>query len=212
MRELIEGLKATGIRHPKVLKAMQAVDRLQFVDKSMQAFAQLNESLPIACEQTISQPYIVAAMTQAILRETAPGKVLEIGTGSGYQAAILAEIFEQVHTIERIDTLYHLAKSRFQRLGYDNIHCYLADGADGLAECAPFDAIMVTAATAQVPPALLNQLSPDGGRLVLPVGTTDQAQMLTLIHRHGDEYEQRILESVLFVPLLSGLRRNDSND
>ncbi|MFI4938551.1 MAG: protein-L-isoaspartate(D-aspartate) O-methyltransferase [Candidatus Berkiellales bacterium] len=202
--ELIQELKRQGINHPKVLQVMQAMPRDKFVLPVYKKSAYDNRALPIHCQQTISQPYVVALMTQALLENvTATEKVLEIGTGSGYQAAILSKLFEHVWTIERIKTLHHDAKKTITKLGIHNIHYSLADGSLGWPDKAPFDGILVTAAANTVPSQLLNQLKPDGGVLIIPIGGPHQVQKLTLIKRQGEEFETSVLELVSFVPLIA---------
>lgn len=202
VNHLITELKLNGITHPGVLDAMAHVPREKFVLSKLKARAYDNVALPIENEQTISQPYIVALMTQALFTHPAPQKILEIGTGSGYQAAILGTLFKEVWTIERIEKLYHKAQNVLKALGYDNVHCVLGDGTKGLALHAPYDGIIVTAATATIPASLLEQLSPKGGVLVIPVGSMHQVQKLTLIKRHHHHYDKSILELVSFVPLI----------
>ncbi|MCK5383101.1 MAG: protein-L-isoaspartate(D-aspartate) O-methyltransferase, partial [Gammaproteobacteria bacterium] len=159
-------------------------------------------ALPIGYNQTISQPYIVAAMTDLIISGQ-PQKVLEIGTGSGYQAAVLAPLVSKVYTVERIKPLAEQARQRFRKLGLRNVRASYSDGTEGLPEFAPYDAIITTAAAEKIPQALLEQLSPDGGRLVIPVGGYDR-QVLTLVTRNGDTFEKADLDPVIFVPLLTG--------
>lgn len=205
-RMLIEQLQAEGIRDPRVLAALERVPREKFVLENLQQLAYENTSLPIGCEQTISQPYVVARMSELILSAGQTRSVLEIGTGSGYQAAILAQLFERVYTIERIRELYDTACERFQRLGYANIHTLYGDGFLGWPEHSPYDAIIVTAAAARVPQTLLDQLSPETGRLVMPVGEFyDPPQRITLITRQGDDLQQIWLDAVRFVPMQHGL-------
>jgi protein-L-isoaspartate(D-aspartate) O-methyltransferase len=204
---LIAGLRAGSkyappIRDERVLAAMQAVPRHLFVDEALATRAYEDTALPIGRGQTISQPWVVARMTEALLETGVPAKVLEIGTGSGYQAAVLAQLVPQVYTVERIDELQRLARRRFRKLGLDNIKCRYDDGRTGWSEHAPFDAIIVTAATAALDAALLAQLAP-GGVLVAPVGGSGGQQLLRL--RHTPEgIQQETLGSVVFVPLLGG--------
>ncbi len=201
--QLIHELKQSGITHPAVLNAIASVPRENFVLSKLKDKAYDNVALPIDKEQTISQPYVVALMTQALFNHPHPQKILEIGTGSGYQAAILATIFKEIWTIERIEALYIKAKHTLQKLNYTNVHCTWADGNKGWLEHAPYDGIIVTAATATIPPALLEQLSPQGGILVIPLGATHEVQKLTLIKRQDNHYEKSVLELVSFVPLRS---------
>jgi len=201
--ELIKTLKEQGITHPKVLNALMAIPRDAFVLPHLKSRAYANVALSIDCAQTISQPYIVALMTQAIMAHPKALKILEIGTGSGYQSAVLASLFPEVWTIERIPELFHCAQERLNKLGFTNIHFKLGDGTKGWSEAGPFDAIIVTAATPHVPPALLKQLSPHGGLMVIPLGSTSQVQVLTLLEKKGESVEKHFLEQVAFVPLIA---------
>lgn len=188
-----------GVADPRVLEAMRNVPRHLFVDRSLWDRAYGDHALPIGYGQTISQPYIVALMTERA--QVSPGdRVLEIGTGSGYQAAVLAEITDQVYTIEIIEPLARQARDRLRALGYRRLQARTADGYFGWPEAAPFDAILVTAAPDHIPPPLLGQLK-DGGRLVVPVGPPGLVQTLWLITRHGDRNAFENLGPVLFVPL-----------
>ncbi len=189
-----------GVKDPKVLEAMGTVKRHLFVDESLQDKAYRDHPLPIGEGQTISQPYVVAYMTEALaLKET--DRVLEIGTGSGYQAAILAEIVREVFTIEIKPGLYQSARERLHLLGYKNIRLKLGDGYLGWPEEAPFDAIMITASTNRIPPPLLSQLK-EGGRLVVPLGRTGFYQDLTLVRKEKGKYQTVDLGAVAFVPLV----------
>jgi protein-L-isoaspartate(D-aspartate) O-methyltransferase len=183
-----------------VVTALRAVERHRFVPEREKPFAYDNRPLPIGHGQTISQPYIVALMTD-LIDPQAGDKVLEIGTGSGYQAAVLAEIVDTVFTIEIIEPLYATAAERLGRLGYDNVVTRLGDGYFGWPEAAPFDAIVVTAAPSHVPPPLVQQLA-KGGRMVIPVGGRWSTQQLLLIERTADdEILTRQVAPVRFVPL-----------
>jgi protein-L-isoaspartate(D-aspartate) O-methyltransferase len=193
-------LRGRDIRDPRVLRAMAKVPRHLFVPPHLRAQAYADRPLPIGQGQTISQPYIVALMTQ-LVRPQPGDKVLEIGTGSGYQAAVLAELAGEVYTIEIIPELAEQAKRRLKELGYENIHVRTGDGYKGWPEVAPFDAIVVTAAPSHVPPPLLEQLA-DGGRLVIPVDTSIYQQTLKLITRQGDNYREEDITGVAFVPLV----------
>ncbi len=199
---LIEyGLRNRGITDAAVLRAMREVPREQFVDEEMREFAYRDSPLPIGSGQTISQPYIVALMTEA-LELSSRERVLEIGTGSGYAAAVLSKIAKEVYTVERLGDLAKSAQARLERLGYRNVHVLHADGTLGWEEQAPFDAIVVTAGGPQVPPALLEQLR-IGGRLVIPVGQENCEQRLMRIVRLGNgRFAQEDLGGVLFVPLI----------
>ena len=196
-RMVAEQLAARDIVDPVVLEVMRQVPRHLYVPGHLQEQAYTDGALPIGERQTISQPYIVACMTQA-LQLSQTDKVLEIGTGSGYQAAVLAEIVNQVYTIEIIPALAASARARLARLGYDNVEVRTGDGYLGWPEQAPFDAIIVTAAPDHIPPALVEQLK-DGGRLVLPVG--DFYQELVRVVRRGDETRAETLLPVRFVPM-----------
>jgi protein-L-isoaspartate(D-aspartate) O-methyltransferase len=193
---------APPIRDERVLDAMLNVPRHLFVDEALATRAYEDTALPIGRGQTISQPWVVARMTEALLEFGTPAAVLEIGTGSGYQAAVLAQLVDQVYTVERIDELQRLARRRFRRLGIENVKCRYDDGRVGWAEFAPFDAIIVTAAAAALDPALLEQLAPDGV-LVAPVGGSGGQQLLRL-RRTDEGVSQEILGAVVFVPLLGG--------
>ncbi len=183
-----------------VIKALRDVERHRFVPPGERRYAYENRPLPIGHGQTISQPYIVALMTD-LVAPAADDVVLEVGTGSGYQAAILAEIVGHVYSIEIIEPLYESATGRLAMLGYDNVTTRLGDGYYGWAEHAPFDAIVVTAAASHVPPPLIEQLKP-GGRLVIPVGGRFMTQQLLLIEKTDDgEIITRQIAAVRFVPL-----------
>lgn len=193
-------LAGRGISDDRVLAAMAEVPREAFVPPKLREFAYEDSPLPIEAGQTISQPYIVARMLEAL--DLAGGEtVLDIGTGSGYAAAVLSRIADRVHTIERHGELYELARRRFEELGYDNIEARHGDGTLGWPEAAPFDAIQAAAGGPEVPRVLLEQLR-DGGRLVIPIGETLQLQHLVRVTRYGDEYETQKLEPVRFVPLI----------
>jgi len=195
----------TGARDiaPEVINALAEVPRHRFVPESLQEQAYYNGPLPIGHGQTISQPYIVALMTH-LLRVGSDSVVLEVGTGSGYQAAVLSRLVSRVYSIEIIPALYEVATRRLAELGYDNVETRLGDGYGGWPEHAPYDGIVVTAATPHIPPALVEQLKP-GGRLVVPVGSTWGAQTLTAVECDGSgaTREQPVLP-VAFVPLTRG--------
>jgi protein-L-isoaspartate(D-aspartate) O-methyltransferase len=190
-------IEARGVGDPLVLDAMRSVPRDRFVRKVDRSFAYSDGPLPIGYGQTISQPYIVALMTE-LLRPDDTMKVLEIGTGSGYQAAVLAEIVDRVYTIEIVPELGASSKKLLAELGYENIQVRVGDGFAGWPEEAPFDAVIVTAAPAKVPQPLLDQLKV-GGRLVIPVGK--YAQDLVLITRTETGYDRRSITGVRFVPM-----------
>lgn len=202
---LVERLVAEGISDKRVLHAMREVPRHLFMEEAMASHAYDNTALPIGHAQTISQPVVVAKMTEAALGDAESGtkRVLEIGTGSGYQAAVLACVFDEVFSLERIDDLSRMARRRLRKLGYSNVRARHDDGCAGWPEKAPFDAIVITAGGAAVDERLLEQLG-DGGRLIAPVGGADE-QRLLLFTRHGDDYEQQDLGAAVFVPLLGGL-------
>jgi len=199
---LIMGLRRAGITDSRVLGALERVPREAFVDAAFLDQAWEDRALPIAQGQTISQPFVVAFMTQA-LELTDRTKVLEIGTGSGYQAAVLARVARRVYTVERHKELMATAERRFARLGLHNLHTWIGDGWKGWPEQAPFEAIIVTAAAPEVPQALLDQLG-DGGRLVIPVGRSSDVQKLVRYRRDGDNVTEEPLLDVRFVPLVPG--------
>ncbi|PSJ46575.1 protein-L-isoaspartate O-methyltransferase [Zobellella endophytica] len=199
-QQLYRQLQQQGIKDERVLQAIARLPRAQFVDEAMAHKAWENSALPIGFGQTISQPYIVARMTEILLSRQ-PGRVLEIGTGSGFQTAVLAQLVEQVFTIERIKALQYQARRRLQRLDLHNVATKHGDGWQGWASKAPFDAILVTAAASQTPQALLAQLA-EGGRMVIPVGQSSQT--LWLYERTGDSFPRTELEAVRFVPLVQG--------
>jgi len=200
---LVERLRQHGISDERVLRAIGATPRHEFVDEALSSRAYEDTALPIGQSQSISQPYIVARMTEALLDGGTPEKVLEIGTGSGYQAAILAQLVPQVFTVERIEELLKLARRRFHGLKLHNIYTRHADGFQGWPSQAPFDGIIVTAAAPQVPESLLEQLKP-GAVLVIPV-ERNGVQRLLSIRRTGDDFEEADLGGVIFVPMLDGL-------
>jgi protein-L-isoaspartate(D-aspartate) O-methyltransferase len=198
--EMIEKqLRRRGISAAEVLAAMQKVPRHEFVPVELRGQAYDDAPLPIGGGQTISQPYIVAAMTAALHLQ--PGnRVLEVGTGSGYQAAVLSLLAREVFTIERQPDLASSASQRLAHLGYATVHVHCGDGTLGLPEFAPFDAILVAAAAPSVPKPLLDQLA-EGGRIIIPVGDAD-SQELQLIEKRGDALPSRMLEGCRFVPLV----------
>jgi protein-L-isoaspartate(D-aspartate) O-methyltransferase len=192
-------IRSRGVADPLVLRAMEAVPRHEFVLEEYLTMAYSDGPLPIGHGQTISQPYIVALMTE--LLQLQPGeRVLEIGTGSGYQAAVLAEITDEVYSMEIIPELAESAHARLGALGYEGIHAIQADGYFGWEEHAPYDAIIVTAAPDHIPPSLVEQLK-DGGRMVIPVGPVGWYQTLWLITKEGGEVEYHNKGGVQFVPL-----------
>jgi protein-L-isoaspartate(D-aspartate) O-methyltransferase len=198
---MVASIAARGIRDGHVLAAMAAVPRERFVPPALTDEAYGDRPLPIGEGQTISQPYIVAVMTEA-LRLTPSDRVLEIGTGSGYAAAVLAEIAAHVYTIERLGALAASARRRLSDLGYENVHVRCDDGTKGWPQHAPYDAIVVTAGGPEVPEALLEQLAV-GGRLVMPVGDLAFGQRLVRVLREAaDRYRHDDLGAVAFVPLI----------
>lgn len=200
MQTLLTQLRQQGIQDERLLRAIEAVPRERFVDEALEHKAYENTALPIGSGQTISQPYMVARMTE-LLNLTPTSRVLEIGAGSGYQTAILAHLVQHVCSVERIKGLQWQAKRRLKQLDLHNVSTRHGDGWQGWASRGPFDAIIVTAAPPEIPPALMEQLD-DGGILVLPVG--EQAQILKRIQRQGNEFTIDIVEAVRFVPLVKG--------
>ena len=198
---MLSRLREQGIKDELVLSAMGEIPRHIFVDEALSIRAYEDVSLPIGFGQTISQPYIVARMTEVLRNGGALGKVLEIGTGCGYQTAVLSKIADEVFSLERIRPLVMKARSHLRTLKCSNVKLDHADGSIGLAGYAPFHGIIVTAAASHIPEELLEQLAV-GGRMVIPVGTTSQT--LYLIERTATEYKQTKLETVKFVPLLGG--------
>lgn len=200
---LVQTLRNEGIKDERVLKAITQVPRHEFVDEALSSRAYENTALPIGLSQTISQPWIVARMTEALLDGGKPGKVLEVGTGSGYQAAVLSQLVPTVFTVERIDELLKLARRRFHRLRLHNIYVRYADGHLGWPSQAPFEGIMVTAAAQAIPQELLDQLAV-GGLLVIPLEKNGQQRLIT-VRRSKEGFDESDLGGVVFVPLLSGL-------
>lgn len=200
---LLQRLKDGGIESDRVLEVMAQVPRHIFLDEALSHRAYEDTSLPIGHGQTLSQPYIVARMTELLLRHEPP-RVLELGTGSGYQTAVLSQLFGQVYSVERIKPLQDRARDRLKQLNIRNVMLKHADGGMGWPERGPFDGIIVTAAPMDVPKELLDQLA-DGGVLVAPVG--EEHQVLVEVIRNGDQFERRELEPVRFVPLLGGVVR-----
>ena len=196
--EMVERqIVSRGVQDTLVLSAMKKVQRHRFVPDNVRPYAYYDEPLPIGYEQTISQPYIVAYMTESLGLKGGE-KVLEVGTGSGYQAAVLAEIAGDVYTIEIVEPLAERAKKILEKEGYDNLHCRYGDGYRGWPEAAPFDAIIITAAPPKVPDPLLDQLV-EGGRMVVPVGTWYQELLLITKTKKG--FEKKRLIPVRFVPM-----------
>lgn len=200
--DLIAELRAQGIHNEDVLSAILDTPREAFVPQSVRPYAYENRPLLIGHDQTISQPYIVALMTELALNGKQHKKVLEIGTGSGYQASVLSRLFTQVYTIERIKGLYEPTKQLLNQLGHTNIHCLYDDGNNGWEEHSPYDAILVTSAVKTIPKALLKQLATNG-HMIIPVGT-DNAQNLQLIIKKTDDVITKDIIPVRFVPLMEG--------
>ncbi len=199
-KTMLRLIKGRGVRDPQVLEAMRNVPRHRFVPESLQDRAYGDYPLSIGHGQTISQPYIVAMMTEAL--ELDPGdKVLEVGTGSGYQTAILAEMGMAVYTVEVIAELQAQARETLAALGYEKIHYHIGDGWQGWLEHAPYDGIIVTAAPPEIPDPLVEQLA-DGGHMVIPVGPEGRYQTLWQITRKGNEIRKNSLGGVAFVPLV----------
>lgn len=200
-KRLVGQLRGLGITNERVLQVIEQTPRHVFMPESLAHKAYENTALPIGNGQTISQPYMVALMT-SVLVDAGARKVLEIGTGSGYQTAVLAASVETVYSVERISQLQYQAKRRLKQLDLHNVRTKLGDGWQGWSSKAPFDGIIVTAAAARMPEALLYQLSPDGGVMVIPIG--EERQRLLVIERQGDDFSYRDLEDVRFVPLIPG--------
>lgn len=194
-----EQIRKRGIRNPQVIEAFYKVPRHYFVPQHLQKYAYADTPLPIGEGQTISQPYIVAFMT-AVLNLSATDKVLEIGTGSGYQAAILAELCDSVYTIEINRNLGIQASQLLKKMGYNNVNVKIGDGFQGWAEHAPFDAIIVTCAPSEIPAALKNQLN-EGGKIIIPVGTSSFQNLVYLTKVNGQIKEEKVLP-VMFVPMV----------
>jgi protein-L-isoaspartate(D-aspartate) O-methyltransferase len=197
---MLETLRDHGMANPRVLSAMAAVPRHCFVPEDLQQQAYADRALPIGERQTISQPLMVARMVE-LLELTANARVLEVGTGSGYAAAVLAQLAAEVVSIERIPSLANRARATLAELGYGRVQVVAGDGTQGYAPAAPYQGIIVAAATAEVPPALVEQLA-DGGRLVLPLGPPN-LQRLTRLIRHGDTCTREVFDAVIFVPLIA---------
>lgn len=202
-KKLRAQLESAGITNSQVLDAIQQTPRHEFMPEALVHKAWENTALPIGNGQTISQPLIVARMTELLFADgNRPDTVLEIGTGSGYQTAVLAPLVNRVYSVERIGQLQYQAKRRLKLLDIHNVSMKHGDGWEGWESKAPFDGIIVTAAAAHLPERLLAQLNPEGGRLVIPVG--DANQELLLITRQGDDYNEQRVGAVRFVPLIQG--------
>ena len=200
---LISRLRDAGIKDERVLEVIRNTPRHLFIDEALAHQAYDDTALPIGYGQTISQPWVVARMTELLIADRVPPKVLEIGTGCDYQTAVLAALCEQVHSVERIRPLQDQARRRLISLGMARVQLKHADGGFGWKAAAPFDGILVACARPDIPDELLGQLA-DGGRLVMPVG--DRVQKLTVVERHGDEITTRALDTVRFVPFQRGVQ------
>lgn len=204
-KQLIEKLRRKDGLSKEVLEAMSRIPRHLFLDKAFEEWAYKDVPFPIGCDQTISQPYTVAYQSTMLAVE--PGmKVLEIGTGSGYQACVLAEMGAKVYTIERVEMLYTRTSKLFKELGYDRIRNFHRDGTEGLPRFAPFDRILVTAAATEVPGHLLQQIAV-GGIMVIPVGTDDQQSMYRISRKSEDDYKTEKFGAFRFVPIVKGVRK-----
>jgi protein-L-isoaspartate(D-aspartate) O-methyltransferase len=203
---VLEQLVDRGIKDRRVIKAMQKVERHRFVPEEYRSVAYGDHPLPIGYEQTISQPYVVAFMTE-VLQLKPTDRVLEIGTGSGYQAAILAEICDSVFTIEIVPELAHRAKNLLEQLGYKNIQVKHGDGYQGWPEKAPFDAIIVTCSPTKIPQPLKSQLK-EGGRMIIPVGYPETGQELYLIRKENERLIEKAVLPVRFVPMVNSEKKN----
>lgn len=203
-------IRARDVDDVRVLRAMQTVPRHQFVPLEYRHLAYTDGPLPIGDNQTISQPYIVAVMTQ-YLGLKGPEQVLEIGTGCGYQTAVLCEIADYVYSLERYARLASRASTLLAELGYDNLDLHVGDGSQGLADMSPFDAIIVTAAAPSIPGPLISQLAKNGGRLVIPVGNR-KGQMLCVVTRRGKRYRVDEMMPVRFVPMLGRYGFSDNDE
>ena len=199
---LTQRLRDQGIIDERILDVINSTPRHAFIDEALAHRAYEDTALPIGFNQTISQPYIVARMTEALLAEGPLKKVLEVGTGSGYQAAVLAQLVEKIYTVERISGLLEKATTRFKMLGLRNIMSKHADGGMGWPEKGPFDGIIVTASPRRIPDELIDQLA-EGGRMIIPLGVADR-QELVLVVKTGNEVSTEVLEAVRFVPLVGG--------
>jgi protein-L-isoaspartate(D-aspartate) O-methyltransferase len=201
---LVQRLRDAGIKDEDVLNVMATTPRHLFVDEALAHRAYEDTALPIGNGQTISQPYTVARMTETLLDNGPLQRVLEIGTGSGYQTAVLSPLVDTLYSVERIEPLHLKARERLRLLGYDNVHLSLSDGTWGWPEHGPYDGILAAAAPEDVPQSLLDQLA-DGGRMIIPVGGEEQS--LVLITRRGDYFARKTLEPAKFVPFLSGVQK-----
>lgn len=201
-KRMVERLREQGIRDQRVLEAMAAVPRHLFVEEALASRAYEDTALPIGFGQTISQPYVVARMIEVLIEKRRPESVLEVGTGCGYQAAVLARVFREVYSIERIQGLLGRARTNLLGLRLTNLRLAHGDGYAGLEKAAPFQSIIIAAAAPRMPEALLRQLAP-GGRMILPLRTA-RAQRLVLVERSGRGYVESELDAVHFVPMEAG--------
>lgn len=202
---LVEQLRKLGIENETVLSVISRTPRHLFLEPAISHQAYDDKSLPIGYGQTISRPYTVARMTELVLgRRSFLGKVLEIGTGCGYQSAVLSPFAGELYSVERIEPLHKRASQQLTELGYKNIEFTLSDGSWGWEDKGPFDGILVAASPEKIPQSLIEQLA-DGGRLILPVG--GEKQVLTLVTRDGDDFHTEVVEEALFVPFLPGIQR-----
>lgn len=201
--KLIKILKNEGIKNKKVLESIRLIPRHIFVDEAISSKAYDNTALPIGKSQTISHPFIVAKMTEIIM-DYNPKRILEIGTGSGYQAAVLSLLVDKVYSVERIEYLHMKSKNIFRKMGIKNIYLKHSDGNDGWSQKSPFDAIIVTAGANKIPSALIDQLSNNGGILILPVKSNGK-QYLKSIIKINNKYKEKVHGIVNFVPLLNGV-------
>lgn len=201
---LVARLKEQGIGDGRVLSLIRSTPRHLFVDEALASRAYEDTALPIGLGQTISQPYIVARMTEALIAAGMPEQVLEVGTGCGYQTAILSSLVKRVYTVERLAALSQRARQTLSSINIRNVFFRHADGGWGWPQHAPYDGIICTAAPEEVPPSLMEQLAV-GGRLVIPVGPAGDQQLLLVTRRGDDRYDREVLEKVSFVPLLGGL-------
>ena len=206
-KKLAHELQTLGIKNTEIINLVSEMPRHLFIDSALTTRAYENVSLPIGFNQTISQPYIVAKMTELIHEMTSMENVLEVGTGCGYQTSILSMLFKKVTTIERISPLYEKTKDRLPKLGFKNISFKLGDGHLGEKNNAPYDAIIVTAAATNIPSSLLQQLTPSG-RLVLPLKMND-GQRLVKLKNTKNGLVKKIIEEVVFVPMLDGIEHNE---
>jgi protein-L-isoaspartate(D-aspartate) O-methyltransferase len=202
---LVQRLRDKGIRNQQVLDVMASTPRHIFIDEALAHRAYEDTSLPIGNGQTISQPYIVAKMTELLLAEAPLNNVLEVGTGSGYQTAILAPLVKRLYSVERIEPLLNKAKQRIRQLKLNNVSFKLSDGHWGWEQSGPYDGIIAAAAPEEIPQSLLEQMA-EGGRMILPVG--GEKQSLVLVIRRGDKWQRQVLEEVNFVPFLTGIKKS----